>query len=190
MTAAFVVYREPNRSEKTLINRALDRWGVFEALSREIFLIHEKMINHINKDNNNTKLKTVCLLTQDLAAVTLKTSPLFAGLAIGYLRKQFMPSMAGADLFARSDIRNKRYYVKVNENAEKLILYGRDVLAASVVEASEELIENDLVIMVNTMDEAIGIGRTRYPGKLIWKKGNIVAITTIMDAGYYLREEG
>jgi 60S ribosome subunit biogenesis protein NIP7 len=171
------LYRKPTRGEKTQIKRALDRWGAFEALSGKALLVQE-----------NGELETVCLVPQELEAIILEMQPHLAGLALGKLKKQFVPSMSGADLFARLGKRN-RFYVTVNENAEKLVLYGRDVMGESIVEASEELEENDLVIILNTKHEAIGIGRTRFEGRSLLQKGK-VAITTLADAGYYLRDEG
>jgi len=48
--------------------------------------------------------------------------------------------------------------------------------------------ENELVIILNSRLEAIGIGRTRFAGKSLLNKGKIT-ITTVSDAGYYLRDE-
>lgn len=170
-----MMYRRPNREEMTQINRALDRWGVFEFFKGKLLIVGE-----------NSK-KTVCLVPcglEDLAGL----QPFAMGLAIGELKKEFMPTMAGADLFSRSAKRNK-YYIVVNENAEKLVLYGRDIMGDSIVEASDMLDENELVVILNGRFEAIGIGRTRFAGRSLVQKGRIT-ITTVDDAGYYLREEG
>ena len=85
------------------------------------------------------------------------------------------------------EIKNK-FYVTVNENAEKLILYGRDVMGESIIYASEELNENELVILLNQRQEALGIGKTRFSGKRVLHTGK-VTITTLEDAGSYLRDE-
>jgi ribosome biogenesis protein Nip4 len=77
----------------------------------------------------------------------------------------------------------------VTETSAQLVLYGRDVMGESIVAASQELKENDLVILLNTKHEAIGIGRTRFVGQSLLQNGK-VAITTLADAGYYLRDEG
>jgi 60S ribosome subunit biogenesis protein NIP7 len=169
------MYRKPTREEKTLINRALDRWGAFEFLKGKLLMIQE----------NSSKM--VCLSPAELEVIT-RMQPYLAGLVIGELKKQFVPSMAGADLFSRSGNRNE-FYIIVNENAEKLVLYGRDVMGDSIVEASDMLGQNELVILLNSRLEAIGIGRTRFAGKSLLQKGK-VTITTLTDAGYYLREEG
>ena len=170
-----MTYRKPTREETTLINRALGRWGAFEFFKGRSFMIQE----------NGSK--TVCLVAGGMEEV-LQMQPYLAGLAIGELKKQFVPSMAGADLFARSGMRNE-FYITVNETAEKLVLYGRDVMGESIVEASGTLGENELVVILNRRLEAIGIGRTRFAGRALLQKGK-ATITTLMDAGYYLREEG
>jgi 60S ribosome subunit biogenesis protein NIP7 len=77
----------------------------------------------------------------------------------------------------------------VNEKAENLLLYGRDIMGESITEASDALRENELVIVLNKWFEAIAVGRTRFAGRSLLQKGR-VTITNISDAGYYLREEG
>jgi 60S ribosome subunit biogenesis protein NIP7 len=114
--------------------------------------------------------------------------PYSAGLAIGELKKQFIPSIAGADLFARYGERN-RYYIVVGKKAENLVLYGRYIMGESIVAASDALDENEEVIVLNTAFEAIAVGRTRFAGRSLFQKGR-VTVSTIADAGYYLREEG
>lgn len=131
--------------------------------------------------------KVVCLVPGEPEVIEAM-QPYLAGLAIGELKKQFVPSMAGADLFTRSAKRND-FYITVNENAEKMVLYGRDIMGESILDASDKLIENELVIVLNRKQEAIGIGRTRFAGRSLFRKGR-VTVTTVVDAGYYLREEG
>ena len=169
--------REPAKQERTQINRALDRWGVFDFFKGKPLII--QIVG---------KIKAVCLVTDSLQKAVQITDPYLAGLAIGELKKQFMPSIAGADLFARYGKRNK-FYVVVNKKAENLFLYGRDIMGESIVEASEALYQNEVVIVLNRRFEAIGIGRTRFAGRLLFQKGK-VTISNIVDAGYYLREEG
>ena len=171
-----MIHRKPTREEKTQIGRALDRWGAFEFFKNKSIIISE----------GNGK-KTVCLVPGELEDLTAM-QPYSMGLAIGEMKKEFVPSMAGADLFVRSGKRS-RYHITVNENAEKVILYGRDIMGNSIVDASDMLDENQLVIILNEKMETIGIGRTRFAGKSLLQKDRIT-VTTVADAGYYLREEG
>jgi 60S ribosome subunit biogenesis protein NIP7 len=174
------MYCKPARAERTQINRALDRWGAFEFFKDKAFLI----------EKDGKKKVVVCLVTDRLEEVMMiHTTDLYrSGLAIGELKKQFIPSIAGADLFARYGERNK-FYIAVSEKAENLLLYGRDIMGESIIEASDALHENELVIVLNKWFEAIAVGRTRFAGRSLFQKGR-VTVTNISDAGYYLREEG
>jgi predicted RNA-binding protein (TIGR00451 family) len=173
-----LICRQPTREELTQINRAFDRWGAFEFFKHKLIIIQEV----------GTKTKLVCLVTDGIEKAVQVMDPYSAGLAIGELKKHFIPSIAGADLFARYGKRNK-YYIMVGEKAEKLVLYGRDIMGESIVEASDALDENELVIVLNKALEAIAVGKTRFAGRSLFQKSR-VTVTTIADAGYYLREEG
>lgn len=131
--------------------------------------------------------KTVCLVSPDLEK-RMDLAPFSAGLAVGELGKQFSPTLAGADLFTRVGHRN-RFYVSVADNAEQLVLYGRDVMGDSVIDVATDLGENELVILTNRRGDSIGIGRTRFSGGGLLQKRRIT-ITTLADAGRYLRDEG
>jgi len=174
-----IIYRQPTREEQTQINRALDRWGAFEFFKHKSLIIQEV----------GAKNKVVWLVTDEIEKVIQAMEPYSAGLAIGELKKQFLPSIAGADLFARYRERKNKYYIKVSDQAEQLVLYGRDIMGESIIEASDALGQNELVIVLNRAFEAIAVGRTRFAGKSLFQKGR-VTISTIADAGYYLREEG
>ncbi len=174
-----MIYCKPDRNERTKLNRALDRWGAFEFFNDKVVILQK----------DDTKKVKVCLVNSKIEQLMADLiDPYGLGLVIGELRKQFIPSIAGADLFARHGTRNK-FYVVVSEKAEKLVLYGRDIMGESIVEASGDLMENELVILLNTSFEAIAIGRTRFSGNALLQKGK-VTISTVADAGYYLRDEG
>lgn len=176
-----MTYCKPTRDEKTKINRALDRWEAFEFFKDKGLMIQK---------DDKKKVVVVCLVTDRIEELmmTHMMQSFSLGLAIGELKKQFLPSMAGAHLFARYGERNK-FYIVVREKAENLVLYGRDIMGESIVEASDALGENELVIVLNSASEAIAVGRTRFAGKSLFQGGR-VTVTTIADAGYYLREEG
>jgi 60S ribosome subunit biogenesis protein NIP7 len=163
----------------TKINRAFDRWGAFEFFKDKALVIRR----------DEEKRVPVYLVAKGIEKMVIHiVQPYSLGLAIGELKKQFTPSIAGADLFARYGVRNK-FYIVVGDQAEKLVLYGRDIMGDSILEASDDLNENELVILLNKALDAIAVGRTRFAGSSLVQKGR-VTVTTIDDAGYYLREEG
>ena len=174
-----MTYCKPDRTERTKINRALDRWGAFEFFKDKVLILQKDDLKKI----------MVCLVNDKIEELMASMiHPYSLGIVIGELRKQFIPSIAGADLFARFGKRNK-FYIVVSEKAEKLVLYGRDIMGESILEASDTLGENELVILLNTSYEAIAIGRTRFSGSSLLQNGR-VTVTNLADAGYYLREEG
>ncbi len=95
--------------------------------------------------------------------------------------------MQGADLIAR--VSRNFPHVIVNENSENLILYGRDVLGQSIIKTSEMIRENEIVILLNTRNEPLGVGRTKVSGESLLRQGRCT-ILTLVDAGSYLRTEG
>ena len=167
------MFRKANRQEMTVLKRAFDKWGVFDFFKEKSLLI---------KDEDHG----VYLLSTALETIILSGQPYHAGLKIGELKKSFLPSMQGADIIGR--ISNKFPYVIVNELAEKLILYGRNVLGQSIVETTENLKENEVLLLLNINKEAIGIGRTKFSGKYLLQEDKST-VATLTDAGHYLRSE-
>lgn len=169
-------FRNPTRQEHTVLARAFDQWGVFDYMKdAEVFLAEGQP-------------KKVCLLSAGAAMLAQRLGADHAGLVIGELGKGFRPTMAGADLFSRHAFKRQRY-ISVSDSAEQLVLYGRDVMGDSILSAADSLGENEMVVIQNGRSEAIGIGRTRFPGHLLLQKGKIT-VTTLADAGGYLRDEG
>jgi ribosome biogenesis protein Nip4 len=95
--------------------------------------------------------------------------------------------MQGADLISKM---SKRFpHIIVNETAENSILYGKNVYSRSIISTSSAINENEVVIILNQKKEAIAIGKTRFGDNLLLQNSKI-AVTTMTDAGLYLRSEG
>jgi ribosome biogenesis protein Nip4 len=65
---------------------------------------------------------------------------------------------------------------------------GESIVEESIVENTEIIVENQLLIILNLHREAIGIGMTKYHAKYLPQRG-IATVTTLIDAGIYLRNE-
>ena len=155
-------------------------WGIFEFMESQVIMMKD---DHIDRSKHVliTTKASKCIL--DIRVV----HPKHVGLAIGELRnKKFTPSLPGAEVIAKFG-RNFPY-VLVNEIAEGLVLYGRDILGDSVLEVSKDLCENKKVIILNQNRESIGVGQTRFSGKSLFKKGE-VTVYTLLDLGMYLRSQ-
>ncbi|HZI71531.1 MAG TPA: PUA domain-containing protein [Nitrososphaeraceae archaeon] len=170
------MFRKASRQELTVLRRAFDRWGIFGFFEEKTLLIKE--------DNG---VREVYFLSTALERIVSVQQPMHAGLMIGELKKSFLPSMQGADIIARMS--KKFPYIIVNEIAEKIILYGRNVLGQSILETAENLKENEIVLMLNINKELIGIGRTKFSGYSLLQE-NKSTVDTLVDAGSYLRNEG
>jgi 60S ribosome subunit biogenesis protein NIP7 len=172
------MYRKPTRQELTTLKRAFDKWGVFEFFKDKSILI---------KEIKTLTIREVHFLSNEIEKIALLEQPLYAGLMIGELKKHFSLSMQGADLVSK--ISKQFPYIIVNETAEKSILYGKNVYSRSIISTSSILNENEVVIILNQKHEAIAIGKTRFGDNLLLQNDKI-AVTTMIDAGFYLRSEG
>ena len=174
------MFRAPTREELTQLRRSFDRWGIFAFMEVQILILnHNRLVNK----------KEVHLTTKTSQAILhLKTLQSYqVGLAIGELRnKKFIPLLPGAEIIARYSVNFP--YVVVNEIAEGLVLYGRDILGESVVEVSNRLNQNKTVIILNKNRESLGVGRTRFSGEALFQKGE-ATVYTLFDAGMYLRNQ-
>ena len=170
--------RGPNAEELTQLKRSFNKWGIFTFMEAQKLLI---------KQDSIVKEREVLLTTKaSLDTLRLGTlQPKHMGLAIGTIRnKRFIPSLPGAEVIAKHSTGFP--YIVINEVAEALVLYGRDVLGDSVLEASKELDQNKIAIILNQKRECVGIGRTRFTD--LFKKGE-ATVHTLVDAGIYLRNQ-
>lgn len=115
------------------------------------------------------------------------------GMLVGHLkRRNFVPSMTGADLIAR--VGSNYPFVLVNQTAEALVLYGRDIMYGSIIEYGniDNMNNNIILIILNENRVAIGLGITlmSFGKKIQLISDKKIAIKTLADAGYYLRNEG
>ncbi|GIU71664.1 MAG: hypothetical protein KatS3mg003_1143 [Candidatus Nitrosocaldaceae archaeon] len=162
------MFRELNRREKTKLNSLFSYWNVFDYFRDKEFLIRDKEVFMIN----------------DYKEFILKNNPLAAGIKVCDLRKHAHLSLTILQLFVDIGC-SKR--IRINDHAEQLFLYGRDIFGSSIIEHTNDFKANDEVIITNKYDDALGLGRARYnPDNIMEDK---VTVTNIKDLGIYLREE-
>jgi 60S ribosome subunit biogenesis protein NIP7 len=166
-----------------VLRRGFDRWGIFDYIVDKEILLKEKKLN-------GSKIKEVYLTTRDNFKMIPENASLsHIGMLIGHLkRRSFVPSMAGADLIARVGV--KFPFVTVNQTAEPLVLYGRDIMHGSIVGYGNLSQNNTIVIILNKNRVPIGLGITMLAiGKNIHRSNERIVVKTIADAGHYLRNE-
>jgi ribosome biogenesis protein Nip4 len=172
------MYRRSTRQELTILNRAFNKWGVFDFFKNKSILI---------KEIKTRNIREVYFLSNEIEKIALNEQPSYAGLMIGELKKNFSLSMQGADLISK--VSKQFPYIIVNETAEKSTLYGKNVYSRSIISTSSAINENEVVIILNQKREAIAIGKTRF-GESLLLQNDKIAVTTMIDAGLYLRSEG
>jgi 60S ribosome subunit biogenesis protein NIP7 len=166
------MYRELSREEKTILNRFFDKWDLFDYFRNKNLLVKEG------------KAREIFLMTEDAKTLALRKNPHLVGIKLGEIRKQVSLDLEGAQIFAQKSGRKK---IVVNDEAEALVLYGRDVFGQSIIKHTNDFGENEVVLITNKHGDAIGMGRTRYSADKVQKNG--VTVTNIADRGWYLREE-
>lgn len=166
-----------------MLRRGFNSWGLFDyVIDKEILLCERKV--------KGCKIKEVYLTTKDNFKVISKDASLsHIGMLIGHLkRRNFVPSMAGADLIARVGV--KFPFVIVNQTAEALVLYGRDIMLGSILGYGNLSKNNAILIILNENRVPIGLGITTVStGKNTHTSDKRIVIKTIVDAGHYLRNE-
>ena len=166
------MYRELTREEKTLANRFFGKWDLFDYFKDKNLLIREG------------KVREIFMMTDDAKTLALKKDPYLVGIKLGELRKQVSLDLEGAHIFAQNTSKKR---IVVTDQAEALVLYGRDVFGQSIIKHTNDFEENEIILITNRYGDAIGIGRARYHANRIQKQG--VTVTNIADRGWYLREE-
>jgi len=116
----------------------------------------------------------------------INIKPFCAGVEIGSIRKKkFYPSLALIQLLAEK-VKKK---VTVTEPAANLFICGRDIFSKSVIRIDESVRKNDIVIILNKSEEALGIGKVIVNSITIKELGNKVVIKNLLDLGDYIRRK-
>lgn len=174
--------REPLEKELKVIRKALKFFG-FEFGSSQpdfVLLIHQA-----------GNVKEIYALTPELAEFLKSRGAkvvevVSAGIKVGEVGKRLRLTLEGAFFLVRA--KKKRVYV--NKRGEMLFLYGRDVFASSVMKASQDIRENDVVFVCSTKGDILGIGKSRYDGDRIRSvEEDRVVVENLIDRGEYLRKE-
>ena len=190
-----IPYREPTRQELTVLRRSFSYWGIFDY-------VHDKTVLVREIKSKDSIIKEVYLVTIDCFKMISEHMHLsHTGLLVGHLRRRsFVPSMAGADLIAR--VGSDYPFVLVNQTAEALVLYGRDIMYGSIIDYGNldnknknknNKNNNIILIVLNKNRVAIGLGITTvsFGNKTIPPiSDKKIAIKIFADAGHYLRNEG
>ena len=177
-----IVYREPTSAEMKNIQIVLSDW-VEKAKLKVInenyqFIIGEGNWKEVFISNSTTS--TIIKTFKDI-------TPYSVGLGLGEIKnEEFLLSLSGGQfIFDYSDKK-----VTINPEAEQLFLYKRDIHCKSIITIKNEFSPEDKVLITNSNDDYLGLGKIILPISEIRNPKNIdvVAIKNIIDLGWYLRK--
>ena len=76
----------------------------------------------------------------------------------------FVLTLAGAKRITR-EVKPPRYWVKIHDEAEPFVSKGRSTFAKHVIDADAEIRPHEEVIVINTKNEVLAVGRALLSGK-------------------------
>jgi 7-cyano-7-deazaguanine tRNA-ribosyltransferase len=76
----------------------------------------------------------------------------------------FVLTLAGAKRITR-EVKPLQYWVKIHDDAEPFVSKGRSAFAKHVIDADHEIRPQDEVIVINTKNEVLAVGRALLSGK-------------------------
>ncbi len=177
-----IVYREPSEYEMQIILDAILEWVEKDILhkitNKYHFIIGEGNWKEIFITNTSTA-NTIRNLN--------KITPYSIGLGIGEIRNdEFLFSLSGGGFIF--DYSNKKAIINID--AEQLFLYKRDIHCKSITSIKEGLLQGDKVLIANSNNDYLGLGKIVLPISEIKNPQNEdeVAIKNIIDLGWYLRK--
>jgi 60S ribosome subunit biogenesis protein NIP7 len=165
-------FREPSKKESKVIYSAIRYFGsevdwavVVASKGKEVYALSRELLSFINEG----KIKAE-----------------FAGLKLGEVGRKLRLTVEGAFLL----VKKKKKRVYVNDRGEMLFLYGRDIFSESVVKATEDIRENDIVFVCNRAGDILGLGKSRYSAdKLRSVEKERIVVENLVDRGEYLRRK-
>ena len=177
-----IVFRELHEKEKNALQEALSFWVPIEKeneiLKGHKFYVGEGRWKELFITNN--KVKALLDKNPDI-------NPYSIGLGFGEFRDNgFILSLSAASMIAKFSDRS----IKVNEKAESLFLYRRNILCQSILEINNDLKIDEKVLVVNEHSDFLGIGQLKItPSRVFLEKyEQQLAIKNLMDLGWYLRK--
>jgi ribosome biogenesis protein Nip4 len=177
-----IEYREPTKTEIEIIRNSLLYWVDKEKLA-QINETHHFIIGEGN-------WKEVFITNSATMAIVMNRkniTPYSTGLGIGEIKKNdLLLSLSGG--YFISEYSNKKAII--SPESEQLFLYMRDIHCKSIISINEELSIEDKVLIANSYNDYLGLGKIVIPISDFKKTDNEdeIAIKNIIDLGWYLRK--
>ena len=186
-------FRQINEIEKEIILKSLSYISPHLSTAIKNLLMNFYIsIREFNFENNFPKIYLISdNQLNTLGIISNNKNVYSAGLYFGFIKKGvFYLSLEGVEYLYNHKIFSDFQRLYVNENGEKSILYGNNILKNMIIKTPRILKENDFLLIFNRLDEIIGIAQSRVDNTNIdnFKLNDIIAIN-LNDKGIYLRKK-
>jgi len=186
------IFRLINKIEKSIINNSLLK------LSPEVLPYFKKkdyrFYIFINDEQAKSKFPLIYLVSYENSNILeerLKNENIHtAGIYFGFIKKGiFHLSLEGAEFLHYHQILPNSNKITINDEGEKSILYGNDILKRAITVIPPELKKNNLLAVFNQKNEVIAIARATVDSNSFQNlKLNQKVAQNLVDKGYYLRK--
>ena len=185
-------FRLINKIEKSIINNSLLKFSS-EVLSYFKKKDHRFYI-FINDEQRESKFPLIYLVPNDTSNILedkLQNENIdAAGIYFGFIKKGiFHLSLEGAEFLLNQHILPNSNKITINEEGEKSILYGNDILKSVITMIPPKLKKNNLIAVFNQKNEIIALARATIDSSSFQNlKLNQKVAQNLVDKGYYLRK--
>ncbi|MFX0047949.1 MAG: PUA domain-containing protein [Candidatus Hermodarchaeota archaeon] len=187
------IFRLINKIEKSIINNSLLK------ISSNIVSFFKNsdygFYIFFNEEIRESKFPSIYLVSYENSKILQERlkyeNILSAGIYFGFIKKGvFYLSLEGIEFLRDMQLIADSNQITINEEGEKSILYGNDILKSFIIKAPQELKENDLIAVLNQNNEIIALAVSKIDFCLFDKlKSNQNIAKNLMDKGYYLRKK-
>ncbi len=177
-----IIFRKLNQIEEEQLDKELSYW-ISEDNKQRLYLENRFMVG----EGNWRELFIVNPTTYELVINDEMISPYSVGLGFGeYKKSGLLLSLGGAGILCnQTEIKA----VLVDE-AEQLFLFKRDIISTSISQITKKVNIGDKVIVVNTKNEFLGVGKLEQilDDIINHKDTRSIALRNIIDLGWFLRK--
>ncbi len=185
-------FRLINKIENSFITNSLQK------LSTEVLSYFKKKDHRfyifINDEQTESKFPLIYLVPYENSNILeekLRNENInAAGIYFGFIKKGiFHLSLEGAEFLRNQHILPNSNKITINEEGEKSILYGNDILKSVITMIPPKLKKNNLIAVFNQKNEIIAIARATIDSSSFQNlKSNQRVAQNLVDKGYYLRK--
>jgi len=186
-------FRQINEIEKEVISKSLSNISpnYLQILKRS----KKKLYISIIESNLKTEYPTIYLISDEFLKIinlsVFEDKIYSAGLYFGFIKKgSFYLSLEGAEFLYRQGILSDLKRIDLNQEGEKSVLYGNNILKNMVVKAPSNLQKGDFLLIFNNLNEILAIAQSKVDNKVLQNlKPNDIIATNLSDKGIYLRKK-